>query len=114
MFKKKDKKTESQSAKVQTKKSAAKSGKVQKSKTTAKKGKTQSGNAAAKGGKAQAGKTAAQSGNTPDRSDVVLAKLMAIEKEARLEQARDRVDQLEDENIAANLEQLLKILRSGE
>ncbi len=45
---------------------------------------------------------------------MILAKLMAIEKEARLEQARDRVDQLEDENIAANIEQLLKILRSGE
>ena len=66
------------------------------------------------GAKAQAGKPADQSGKPQDRSDVILAKLMAIEKEARLEQARDRVDQLEDENIAANLEQLLKLLRSGD
>lgn len=114
MFKKKDTKAVSQSTKEQARKSAVKGGKVQKSKTTAKNGKTRSGKAVAKGGKAQEGKPAAQSGKTQDRSDVILAKLMAIEKEARLEQARDRVDQLEDENIAANIEQLLKLIRSGE
>lgn len=114
MFKKKDKKPVSQSAKAQTRKPAVKSGKVQTSKTTTKNGKTQPGKAVTRGGKAQAGKTAAQNGKTQDRSDVILAKLMAIEKEARLEQARDRVDQLEDEKIAANIEQLLKIIRSGE
>lgn len=114
MFRKKDTKTVSQSAKAQTRKSAAKSGKVQTSKTTAKNGKAQPGKVTAKSGKAQAGKPAVQSGKAQDRSDVILAKLMAIEKEARLEQARDRVDQLEDEKIAANIEQLLKIIRSGE
>lgn len=66
------------------------------------------------GKKAQTGKTAAKSGAAPDRSDAVLAKLKAIEKEMSLEQARDRVDQLEDEKIAASIEQLLKIMRSGE
>lgn len=93
MFKKKDTKTGSQGSKTRTKKP---------------------GKAAAKGGKTQAGKTTVQSGKTQDRSDVILAKLMAIEKETRLEQARDRVDQLEDENIALNIEQLLKIIGSGE
>lgn len=88
--------------------------KDKKRKTTTKKGKTQSGKAAAKGAEAQAEKPAAQSGNTQDRSDAILAKLMAIEKETRLKEARDRVDQLEDENIAENIEQLLKILKSGE
>ena len=102
MFKKKAAKTESKSAKAQTKKPAVKSGKVQTSK------------AKTKNGKAQPGKPAAQSEKKQDKSDMILAKLMAIEKEARLEQARDRVDQLEDVNIAANIEQLLKILRSGE
>lgn len=89
-FKKKDTKTVKQNKKTQTKKVAAKSGKVQTS------------------------KTAAKSGVTQDRSDAVLAKLKAIEKEMSLEQARDRVDQLEDEKIAANIEQLLKILGPGE
>ena len=102
MFKKKDTKTVKQGAKAQAGKPAAKSGKVQTRK------------AVSKAGKAQAGKTADQNGKPQDRSDVILAKLMAIEKEARLEQARDRVDQLEDENIAENLEQLLKLLRSGD
>ncbi len=64
--------------------------------------------------KVPTGKPVAQSEKTQDGSDTVLSKLMAIEKEMRLEQARDRVDQLEDENIAANIEQLLKILRSEE
>lgn len=114
MFKKKDTKTVKQGAKAQAGKPAAKSGKVQTSKTAAKSKKAQSGKAVSKAGKAQAGKTADQSGKPQDRSDVILAKLMAIEKEARLEQARDRVDQLEDENIAENLEQLLKFLRSGD
>lgn len=89
-FKKKDTKTAKQSKKAQTRKSAVKSGKAQTSKTTAK------------------------SEVTQDRSDAVLAKLKAIENEMSLEQARDRVDQLEDEKIAANIEQLLKIIRSGE
>lgn len=114
MFKKKDTKNVKQGAKVQTKKPALKSGKVQTSKTMTKNGKTHSGKATAKGGKAQSGNPAAQSGKTEDRSDAILAKLMAIEKEARLEQARDRVDHLEDENIAANIEQLLKIIKSGQ
>ncbi len=86
---------------AKTKKSAVKNGKVQTSKTTAKKGKTQSEKAVDKDGKTQ------------DRSDAILAKLMAIEKETRLEQARDRVDQLEDEKIAASIEELLKIIGSG-
>lgn len=108
MFKKKDTKT-LQSAKAQTKKPAVKSGKAQTSKAAAKKGKTQPGKTAAKGGK-----QAAQGKATQDRSDAVLAKLMAIEKETRLKEARDQVDQLDDENIAANIEQLLKIIGSGE
>lgn len=102
MFKKKGTKTVRQGAKAQAKKPAAKSRKAQTDKATVKNGKAQSGEAVTKEEKGQ------------DRSDAILAKLMAIEKEARLEQARDRVDQLEDENIAANIEQLLKILRSGE
>ena len=114
MFKKKDTKTVSQSTKAQTKKTTAKSGKVQTSKTAEKNGKKQSGKAGTKGEKVQAGKPAAQSGKTQDKSDVILAKLMAIEKEARLEQARDRVDQLEDDKIAVNIEQLLKIIGSKE
>lgn len=113
MFKKKDTKTVRQGTKAQTKKSAVKSGKVQASKSTTKNGKTKTGKAVAHGGKAQAGKTAAQSGNTQDRSDVILAKLMAIEKETRLKEAKDRVDRLEDENIAENIEQLLKIFGTG-
>lgn len=114
MFKKKDTKTVKQGAKAQAGKPAAKSGKVQTSKTAAKSRKTQSGKAVSKAGKAQAGKPADQSGKPQDRSDVILAKLMAIEKETRLKEARDQVDQLDDENIAANIEQLLKIIRSGE
>lgn len=102
MFKKKDKKAVKQSAKAQTRKPAVKSGKVQTSKTTTKNGKTPTGKAVAGGGETQ------------DRSDAVLAKLMAIEKETRLKQARDRVDQLEDDKIAVNIEQLLQIFRSEE
>lgn len=64
--------------------------------------------------KAQAKKPAGQSGKPQEQSDAVLAKLKAIEKELSLEQARDRVDQLEDEKIAANIEQLLKILKPEE
>lgn len=111
MFKKKDTKNVKQSAKAQTKRPAVKSGKVQTGKTATKNGKAQPGKAAAKDGKA--GKQPAQKGKPEDRSDAVLAKLMAIEKEMRLEQAKDRVDQLEDEKIAANIEQLLKIIGSG-
>lgn len=113
MFKKKDTKAVKQSAKSQAGKTAAGSGKAQARKTAKKSGKAQPGKAVTKGGKAQAGKSAAQSGKPQDKSDAVLAKLMAIEKELSLEQARDRVDQLEDEKIAANIEQLLKIIRSG-
>ena len=47
-------------------------------------------------------------------SDKVLAKLMEIEKEARLEQARDSVDGLEDEKIAEHIDLLLTIMQSGE
>ena len=62
--------------------------------------------------KPQAGSAKAKSEKTQDKSDQILNKLMAIEKEARLEQARDNVDNLEDEKIAENLELLLKIMRS--
>ena len=86
-----------------------KAGKHRRVKLRQKKGKTQPGKTAAKGGK-----QAAQSKATQDRSEAVLAKLMAIEKETRLKEARDQVDQLDDENIAANIEQLLKIIGSGE
>lgn len=51
---------------------------------------------------------------TQDMSDKVLAKLMEIEREARLEKARDSVDGLEDEKIAGQIELLLKIMQSGE
>ena len=47
-----------------------------------------------------------------DASDRVLAKLAAIEKETRLKQVRDNVDQLDDEKIAEHLESLLKSLRN--
>ncbi len=114
MFKKKDTKTVRQSTKAQATKPAVRSGKAQTRKTMKKNEKKQSGKAITKGGKAQSGKPAAQSGETQDRSDAVLAKLKAIEKEMRLEEARDRVDRLEDEKIAANIEQLLKIIGSGE
>lgn len=114
MFKKKDTKTVKKNTKAQAKKPAAGSGKVQASKTMKKGGKTQPGKAASKGGKTQSGKQADQNGRTQDQSDAVLAKLKIIEKELSLEQARDRVDQLDDEKIAANIEQLLKIIRSGE
>ena len=73
---------------------------------------------AAKTVKKQTGNTAVKSGNsgkdgkTPDKSDQILSKLMAIERETRLEQKRDQVDRLEDEAIAENLELLLKIMRS--
>lgn len=113
LFKKKDTKAVRQGTKAQAKKTAVKSGKVQTSKSTTKNGKTKTGKAVVNGGKAQAGKTPSQSGNTQDRSDVILAKLMAIEKETRLKEAKDRVDRLEDENIAENIEQLLKILGTG-
>lgn len=102
MFKKKNTKTASQSEKALKKKPVVK------------KGKTQPGKAGTKVGKVQAGKTPVQSGKPQDSSDAVLAKLKAIEREMSLEEARDRVDQLEDEKIAANIEQLLKILKSGE
>ena len=71
--------------------------------------KKQTGNTAAKSGK---NGNSGKGGKTPDKSDQILSKLMAIEKEARLEQARDQVDRLEDEKIAENLELLLKIMRS--
>ena len=51
---------------------------------------------------------------TQDMSDKVLTKLMEIEREARLEKARDSVDGLEDEKIAGQIELLLKIMQSGE
>lgn len=114
MFKKKDTKAVRQSTKASAKKPTVKKAKGQTGKITAKNGKTQPGKAMAKGGKAPSGKPVAQGEKTQDKSDAVLAKLMAIEKEMRLEQARDRVDQLEDENIAENIEQLLKILRPHE
>lgn len=92
-----------------------------------KKKKTQTGKSGAKSTNSQAGKTAAKSvktqnvkkpaptgGQPQDQSDKVLAKLMAIEKETRLKQVRDNVEQLEDEKIAEHLELLLKIMRSGE
>ena len=47
-----------------------------------------------------------------DASDRVLAKLAAIEKETRLKQVIDNVDQLDDEKIAEHLESLLKSLRN--
>ncbi len=67
---------------------------------------------AANGAKTQAvKKPAANSAKKEDASDRVLAKLMAIEKETRLKQVRDNVEQLEDEKIAEHLESLLKSLR---
>lgn len=102
MFGKKNKKTVRQKAKAQTKKTAVKSGKVQTHKTITKNETAQPGKGVTKDEKAQ------------DRSDAVLAKLLEIEKEARLEQARDRVDQLEDDEIAVSIEELLKIIMSGE
>lgn len=60
---------------------------------------------------ASAGKEGA-SARKEDASDRVLAKLAAIEKETRLKQVRDNVDQLDDEKIAEHLESLLKSLRN--
>ena len=57
-------------------------------------------------------KPAADSARKKDASDRVLAKLAAIEKETRLKQVRDNVDQLDDEKIAEHLESLLKSLRN--
>ena len=67
---------------------------------------------AANGAKTQPVKKPAATGEKKeDASDRVLAKLMAIEKETRLKQVRDNVEQLEDEKIAEHLESLLKSLR---
>ena len=60
---------------------------------------------------ASARKESASAGKE-DASDRVLAKLAAIEKETRLKQVRDNVDQLDDEKIAEHLESLLKSLRN--
>lgn len=49
-----------------------------------------------------------------EKREKVYAKLVEIEKEAGLEQARDSVGKLEDEKIAEHIELLLKIMRSGE
>jgi len=81
-------------------------------KPAAKTVKKQTGNTATKSGKNGNSGNNGKGGKTPDKSDQILSKLMAIEKEARLEQARDQVDRLEDEKIAENLELLLKIMRS--
>lgn len=95
-------KTAAKSANAGPGKSAAKSKKAQ----TVKKG-------AANGAKKQAvKKPAADNVKKEDASDRVLAKLMAIEKETRLKQVRDNVDQLDDEKIAEHLESLLKSLRN--
>lgn len=95
---------------------ASKSGKKV-SRSTEGKGKA-AGQPAVKKGKTQAAQSgkqpAARSKTVQDKSDRVLAKLMEIEKEARLEQARDSVDGLEDEKIAEHIELLLKIMKSNE
>ena len=100
LFKKKNtkEKTENKSTKAQPGKTAVKSTKKPAVKTvkTAKTTKT------TKTVKPQAGSAKAKSEKTQDKSDQILNKLMAIEKEARLEQARDNVDNLEDEKIAEN------------
>lgn len=95
MFKKKDKSV--------AKKEKAKSAKSQTGKTAAKSVKTQS-----------VKKPAGAGAQTQNQSDKVLAKLKAIEKDTRLKEVRDNVDQLEDEKIAEHIELLLKIMRSGE
>lgn len=102
VFWKKSNKPAAKSVNAGSDKSAEKSKKAQTVKKTA-----------ANGGKTQAvKKPAAGSAKKEDASDRVLAKLMAIEKETRLKQVRDNVDQLDDEKIAEHLESLLKSLRN--
>lgn len=91
-----------------------KSGKPKTGQPAAKVGKPKAGQSAVKGSKPKTGQPAVKQKTQQDMSDKVLAKLMEIEKEARLEQARDSVDGLEDEKIAEHIELLLKIMQSGE
>ena len=112
MFKKKNKSVD-KNEKTQAGKTTVKSKKAQTGKTTVKGAKTQTGKASVNRVKTQTVKKPAQGNEkTQDQSDKVLAKLMAIEKETRLKQVRDNVDQLEDEKIAEHIELLLKIMRS--
>ena len=95
-------------------KDEVKSGKPKTGQPSAKDGKPKTSQSAVKGSKPKTGQPADKQKTQQDMSDKVLAKLMEIEKEARLEQARDSVDGLEDEKIAEHIELLLKIMQSGE
>ena len=94
--------------------SAVKGSKPKTGQPAAKVGKPKAGQSAVKGSKPKTGQPADKQKTQQDMSDKVLAKLMEIEKEARLEQARDSVDGLEDEKIAEHIELLLKIMQSRE
>lgn len=112
LFKKKNKSAD-KNVKTKTEKTASKGVKAQTGKAVSKSTKAQAGKTAARSAKTQpVEKSAQNSGQAQDASDRVLNKLMAIEKETRLKQVRDNVDQLEDEKIAEHLELLLKIMRS--
>ncbi|MEY8412551.1 hypothetical protein AALB51_15135 [Lachnospiraceae bacterium 62-26] len=126
MFGKKRNKDEVKSGKPKTGQPSAKDGKPKTSQPAVKGSKPKAGQSAVKGSKPKAGQSAVK-GSKPktgqpavkqktqqEMSDKVLAKLMEIEKEARLEQARDSVDGLEDEKIAEHIELLLKIMQSRE
>ena len=95
-------------------KDEVKSGKPKTGQPSAKDGKPKTSQPAVKGSKPKTGQPAVKQKTQQDMSDKVLAKLMEIEKEARLEQARDSVDGLEDEKIAEHIELLLKIMQSRE
>lgn len=69
---------------------------------------------AVKSGSTQASGTPAAEARLQEKREKVASRLMEMEKEAGLEQARDSVGQLEDEKIAEHIELLLKILKSGE
>ena len=99
-----------QMAKKQTaKKQTVKSGGAQ----TVKKQTVKSGGAQTT--KKQTVRTSAdENAKLQEKREKVYAKLVEIEKEAGLEQARDSVGKLEDEKIAEHIELLLKIMRSGE
>ena len=91
-----------------------KSGKPKTGQPSAKDGKPKTSQPAVKGSKPKTGQPAVKQKTQQDMSDKVRAKLMEIEKEARLEQSRDSVDGLEDEKIAEHIELLLKIMQSRE
>ena len=114
MFGKKRNKDEVKSGKPKTGQPSAKDGKPKTSQPAVKGSKPKAGQSAVKGSKPKTGQPAVKQKTQQDMSDKVLAKLMEIEKEARLEQARDSVDGLEDEKIAEHIELLLKIMQSGE